>query len=1099
MKNLGTTTPSKLLNSLGWDACVDAVLIRASDVSTRPVLLKSQAHALRRLFAQPKDGGLAIEAVLCVENRPTVCIRDGRKLSDADVATLRQELWNMGSTTLLLVERPHVVELYSTVTKPPQGDDRDAPSPLLSDETIRSLESAELALRLRSLIRRVETGAIYQDYRRAFDPEHAVDTVLLENLRAARDLICPHQSLEAYRAAHALIGRFLFSCYLLDRGIIGDGYLSRNHLPSVRSMQELLAERQPNRAALLQKLFLALHRDFNGSLFGEEQKTISPDEVAVLSRFLRGDDLRSGQMCLLPKFYDFSFIPVEFISSIYQEFLGAEADAAAKPTGRNQPRNTGQRRRGAYYTPPRLAELTVDIATEGWDTLLNKRCLDGACGSGVFLVILFIRMAEEWRLRNPDATTRQRYDKLMRLLAENLCGVDIELTACLVTCFSLYLAFLDQMDPKEIEDLREALNRDSRKILPRILWEHGKHPPERRTVRERDFFELEPEPEFDLVIGNPPWASRKKEVNKSAAEWILSDTLNPAAKEILKSKASNALFPAKEIACGFMWKASLHLKPGGRACQVLPSRMFLSNNTDRFQTHWLKHHRLESVWLLADYRRLLFLGAICPSMVVRYHVRREGEALGEFEFITPKVELLDPREALIPVQPEDQKILSEQDIVAAAEKTECALAWKKHHWGTPRDARLLDRLFRLKKLDSLCARPPDVKRDTSGTRESANKKRWWKGQGFQPASTRNTDEAVDTARHWRAWWDNKHAFYRVEDNPWSPLVVANEGSSPFGSRSVALRRSIAPELTRPPLVVVNKGFTKACYSDHPLLFQHAIQSICGPEDDAELLMFLAAYLDSPLAKHLAFHTSASMGIERDEVHLEEIMALPFPLPGDTRDPKRSAELVHECAEILLRLKKDLTNPRNLLHRDGLVAEAQAKLNKRVYDYFGICEWERQLIEDTVKIFSLSAQPGSLTSKKLLTTRPSTPTQRTSYATTLVETFKGWTRSRSNLWAATTVASKIGLAFVTFGVGGRPPHDGETEAEERVEELLERIRSSASEPGGTVFHRLRGFTFYEGTRVHLLKPLSLRHWTRTAALNDADNIIAHMMREDGWGA
>ena len=154
-------------------------------------------------------------------------------------------------------------------------------------------------------------------------------------------------------------------------------------------------------------------------------------------------------------------MPVELISSIYEEFLGAEAVAAARPTGRNQLRSDAQRASGAYYTPPRLAELTVDIATEGWDTLLNKRCLDPACGSGVFLVILFVRMAEEWRLRNPEDAkdAKARYEGLLALLSNNLHGVDIQLTACLVTCFSLYLAFLDQMEPKEIRELREELER----------------------------------------------------------------------------------------------------------------------------------------------------------------------------------------------------------------------------------------------------------------------------------------------------------------------------------------------------------------------------------------------------------------------------------------------------------------------------------------------------------------------------------------------------------------------------------------------------------------------------------------------------------------
>ena len=102
----------------------------------------------------------------------------------------------------------------------------------------------------------------------------------------------------------------------------------------------------------------------------------------------------------------------------------------------------------------------------------------------------------------------------MRFLSENLRGVDIHPTACLVTCFSLYLAFLDQMEPKEIMELREALEQDTKeKLLPRILWEQGKprpRPPQMDSIRELDFFELPTKPEFDLVIGNPPWVSRKE-------------------------------------------------------------------------------------------------------------------------------------------------------------------------------------------------------------------------------------------------------------------------------------------------------------------------------------------------------------------------------------------------------------------------------------------------------------------------------------------------------------------------------------------------------------------------------------------------------------
>lgn len=1075
-------TKSRLLNNRGWEARVEASLLNAQDDWRNSAEFRSHGHTLRRLFDD-----LRLDAVLCVAGRPTVCVKDARELSDDEIAGLRDALWNLGSTTLLMVERQTKVLLFSTLVTPSRQDDPAAIIPELTDETITSLEDAELSLRLRQVIRRVETGAIYRDNKQLFDPKQVVDKVLLKNLSAARNLICHEESVKGYRRAHALIGRFLFSCYLFDRGIIGDGYLSKKGLSGIKDMPGLLDSSRSDRVGALVKLFAALHRDFNGSLFGDEDTAVTEAEVDILQRFLSGEDLQRKQMALPFKLYDFSFIPVEFISSIYQEFLSAEAEVEAKPTGRNQLRNHGQRRQGAYYTPPRLAELTVDIATDGWDTLLNKRCLDPACGSGVFLVILFVRMAEEWRMRNPHANTRRRYDELMRIIAENICGVDIQHTACLVTCFSLYLAFLDQMEPKEIEELRDALNRDSRKILPRILWEYAKNPPAVRTIRELDFFELPPNKDFDLVVGNPPWVSRRDGESRSAATWVLSEKQNPAAKGLKKSMSTKTLLPGKEVACGFMWKAGLHTKSNGRVCQVLPSRVFLSNNTDRFQAHWLNRHRLESVWLLADYSFILFPVAKCPSFIGRYHLRREEEPLGEFEFITPKVELIDPREALIPVQPEDQKVMSEQEIVAAAEKTECALVWKRQHWGTPRDLRLIERLMRLPKLSRMTFHAPENEESIS-ERQPLH---WFKGQGFQPA-TASTKKPIPI------FWKDSDIFLPAKVSSGNLVLLESDCKQIGESFSKGLHRKRSPFIYKAPLLLINKACTKFLFSDFNVLFQDDFQSICAPKDEEDELLFLTAVFASPLAQYLLFHTTANIGIERDIARFEEMLELPFPLPTDMPDVERSKAIVAECVEIMHSLKAQLSQPEKLLDRDELVAEARRKLDTQVYAYFNICEWERYLIEDTVNVFRPSSTPSTLDSKKLFTQKPSDSQCRNAYADTLVATFRGWTRSKLNLWAFTTLAPKAQLGVVTFGVGGRSREYNEKKnAEQRVEDLLDHIRKSSTSSEGTVFRCLRGFAFYEGTQVHLLKPLNRRYWTRTAALNDADEIIAHMMQEDGW--
>ena len=98
-----------------------------------------------------------------------------------------------------------------------------------------------------------------------------------------------------------------------------------------------------------------------------------------------------------------------------------------------------------------------------------------------------------------------------------------------------------------------------------------------------------------------------------------------------------------------------------------------------------------------------------------------------------------------------------------------------------------------------------------------------------------------------------------------------------------------------------------------------------------------------------------------------------------------------------------------------------------------------------------------------------------------------------------MANGLRLALITVGVGDTLKAYAETQAEPAVTDLLDRIRTSTSHDQNTTYHRLRGFVYYEPDRVHVLKPLNRRYWTRTAALNDADEILTKMMEEGGWRA
>ena len=185
--------------------------------------------------------------------------------------------------------------------------------------------------------------------------------------------------------------RLVFTCYLFDREVIGQNYLAAIGLPDASHLRDVLAIIPATEAKdVLYRLFRRLGEDFNGDLFSNdlaaEAELINETHLNTLNEFFRGTTVRTGQRSFWP--YDFGIIPIETISAIYERFLKAS-----------------DQQTGAFYTPRFLAEVVLDSALENTPSLLGKRFLDPACGSGIFLVGLFNRMAEEWR-RESDCSQR---------------------------------------------------------------------------------------------------------------------------------------------------------------------------------------------------------------------------------------------------------------------------------------------------------------------------------------------------------------------------------------------------------------------------------------------------------------------------------------------------------------------------------------------------------------------------------------------------------------------------------------------------------------------------------------------------------------------
>ncbi|NES20062.1 MAG: N-6 DNA methylase [Symploca sp. SIO3E6] len=209
-----------------------------------------------------------------------------------------------------------------------------------------------------------------------------MDTQLLNNLKKLEQYL-KERNLDL-QIIHALIGKYVYIRYLYDRGILSKEWLVENNL----NLDTVLSRK----ATLVGLLHLTevLENRFNGAVFPlpPNVETIVGDEiVSLIASTFKGDDPISGQLHLDFEAYDFSYIPVETLSSIYEQFLHSQG------TGKQV---------GAVYTPEPVADYLLCELEESKPLRSGMKILDPCCGSGIFLVLAYRKLIELALAQSPN-------------------------------------------------------------------------------------------------------------------------------------------------------------------------------------------------------------------------------------------------------------------------------------------------------------------------------------------------------------------------------------------------------------------------------------------------------------------------------------------------------------------------------------------------------------------------------------------------------------------------------------------------------------------------------------------------------------------------
>ncbi|MEM9008844.1 MAG: N-6 DNA methylase [Cyanobacteria bacterium P01_F01_bin.86] len=473
-------------------------------------------------------------------SRPAVYVAEATTRDEA--RKIHQRLWNLGNAPFIVILLPTEIRVYTgfdfSLRDEKQGLVKEIKA--IVDLTFESIQDQLKDFRADS----IDSGKIWKTQAKYVTPEKRVDTHLLNNLKKLEQYL-KDQSLDL-PVIHALIGKYVYIRYLYDRGILSREWLIENNI----DLDAVLG-----RNATLVGLFHlveALERRFNGAVFPlppSVEEILNDETVSLVASTFKGDDPVSGQLHLDFDAYDFSYIPVETLSSIYEQFLHSQG------TGKKV---------GAVYTPEPVADYLLCELQEANPLQNGMKILDPCCGSGIFLVLAYRKLIELKLVQS--SKTKLKPTELRKILVDSLYGVERNKEACYVAEFSLILTLLNYIDPPE-------LHRNKQFKFPSL---HNKQ------IFECDFFDDESEfwkqnKKFDLIVGNPPWIELKPAMQgeELARSWM---------KQNSESKPTTG----NRVCEAFCWRVVDLLSPHGYVGLLFHSNSLFNHESRKYRESFFR-------------------------------------------------------------------------------------------------------------------------------------------------------------------------------------------------------------------------------------------------------------------------------------------------------------------------------------------------------------------------------------------------------------------------------------------------------------------------------------------------------------------------------
>lgn len=545
------------------------------------------------------------DAIFNLDDKPMIIFKEFDSSYDNaknDIYSFHRSVWNFNETPVLFIVLNDEIQIYNGFLFEKGGNE---PLDTLTKNKAISEFSYEKLI----------SGKYWRKNEGVFSKDTRVQDTLIKNLRYARDILNDNGNGIEFSIINNLLGRLIFSRYLIDRGYFPKNFFQKNC--NSKDFISLISEKEN-----LYPYFEYLKKKFNGDMFPlsvKEKKQVKNHHLDILSKLFSGHDISSGQTVLFD-IYDFSIIPIELVSNIYEVFLNEEA----------------QKKKNAYYTPPFLVDHILNhTLSKKLDKLNNSqiKILDPACGSGIFLVESLRRLIKkEMEIKKKNLSSKELED----IILNNIFGVDIDENAIYISIFSIYITLLDYHKNVNIEKFK----------FPRL---------KNINIFKSDFFDTKNEfnnilngfDGIDLILGNPPWSKEGGEYENYCIK-------------------HNIPLAEKQITQAFLVRCKDFAKKDTDLALIVNSKILYNTKGEEykeFRKYFLEKFAIKKVLELAPLRKKLFKETSGPGVIIFYKIQNEGNTENDIEYISLKPNKLYKLFRYLTVEKFDKKIIPQKCFI----------------------------------------------------------------------------------------------------------------------------------------------------------------------------------------------------------------------------------------------------------------------------------------------------------------------------------------------------------------------------------------------------------------------------------------------------